>query len=173
MRLGKSDEMKFHKIILLSVFLFIIGFPCMAIDSGGTFINIFLGVDNYINRETNSIFDFSSFGLGLGLKLGEGKSLLETGLLSEYNLGNILRIRPYVHIGFTGSLFLGAFGYLGLSGIYSTDFNSYSFGISPEFGIGSWLFAIGAELKIQYDFHQNKKYNCFIISGLLSIPLLD
>jgi hypothetical protein len=145
----------------------------MAFDSGGTFINIFFGVDYYSNKETNSIFDFSSFGLGLGLKLGEGENLFETGLLSEYNLGNLLRIRPYVHVGLTGSLFLGAFGYIGLSGIYSTDFNSYSFGISPEFGIGFWLFAIGMELKIQYDFYQNKKYNCFIISCLLSIPLLD
>jgi hypothetical protein len=165
--------MKFHKIILLLVLLFIISYPCMAFDSGGTFINIFLGVDYYNNKEINSIFDFSSLGLGLGFKLGEGNNLFETGLLSEYNLSNILRIRPFLHVGLTGSLFLGAFGYIGLSGVFLTDFNSNLFGISPEFGIGFWLFAIGTELKIQYDFHQNKKYNCFIISGLLSIPLLD
>jgi len=162
--------MKINKIKIFLVLFFIISSQCMAEEGSFIFINTFFGKDYYyINRDTNKILDLSSFGLGVGFKNG---SRLETGLLSEYNLSKLLRIRPYIDLRLTGISFLGIYNYIGLSGLYSTDFNSFSFGISPELGIEFWFLKIGFNFKLQYDIHKNNKYNCFIASCNITIPII-
>ena len=164
--------MKTHKkIIILFLFILIFIFPCMADIYGN--VHIFFGSDYYSDRYNSNIFNTSSYGLGFGLIFDEGEGgFLRAGLLFEYNMSNILRIRPYMHLGYAlGSWIFGAFGFIGISNVFLTDFNTSSIGISPEFGLGFYFLGLTVEVKIQYDFYFNNNFNAFILSSIISIPL--
>jgi len=178
------------KRITFYIFLFIISFPCVANDN-------IIGKNEYepyelelINLNISYGFftppfnDFLGLGLGfifIGENLNEEKMsrFFETGLLSNYSLSDhsshenkILQIRPYIHYGLIDYfLVLGATLYIGLSGVFSTDFNSNTFGISPAIGVSMIGLGIFFKLQIQYDININNNFNRFSFCYILSIPL--
>jgi hypothetical protein len=177
---------------IFCVLLFFVSFSCFANDNNNgknkydpfelelINLNLFYGLDM---SSVNNLY-----GLGFGLiYIGESvdedkmSRYFETGLmfdycqvLSEFSLYDkkILQIRPYIHYGLIGYyIILGASIYCGLSGVFTTDFNSSSFGISPVIGFSAVGLGIFITLQLQYDFNTNKDYNCFLLCALISIPL--
>jgi hypothetical protein len=187
---GRNDKIK-----ILLLFMLLIGkTPCIANDniekqneyapfsleivklhisfSTDFYTSLFKDVTTNIYAGTGCAFTFTSEKNKDEEEVGGSLRLIEAGLLVEYNFDRLLKTSPYIFFGeLDYTWIIGAQLYFGFLVPIITNFETYTLGLSPAIGLGIIGFGIFINQQIQYDFYIDNKYNRFLYSIIVSIPI--
>jgi hypothetical protein len=140
--------------------------------SSDFYTSLFKDVPINIYAGTGCAFTFTSKKKEDEEEPGSSLRLIETGLLVEYNFDQLLKISPYIYFGkLDYTWIIGAQWYFGFLVPVITNFETYTLGLSPAIGLGIIGFGIFINQQLQYDFYIDNKYNRFLYSIIISIPI--